>query len=181
MDSAESPSDLVEILLAGNNPSVEQWERVQRLVDSSGASLRDDIRAGLGGDQERRWATAVVLARLGASDGDDLALLVLSEFNLGVIPDPVYHYWEQAAWHLQDAFAEGRRPDVRELATSALERADLKAAEWTDVVHEALGLLEWIALDARAVRVVERVASEHWNEPGRDHATAILEARQRPT
>jgi hypothetical protein len=40
MDSAESPSDLVEILLAGDNPSVKQWEQVQRHVDST-----RDIRA----------------------------------------------------------------------------------------------------------------------------------------
>jgi hypothetical protein len=180
MDSAESPSDLVEILLAGDNPSVKQWEQVQRHVDSD-ASPRDEIRSGLDADQERRWATAVVLARLGASDGDDLALLVLSEFELGVIPDRTYHYWEQAAWHLQDALTEGRSPEVRELATAALERADLDASAWTDVIDEALGLLESIALDTRAVRVLERVASEHWNPSGRDHAAAILEGHNQAT
>lgn len=54
-------------------------------------------------------------------------------------------------------------------------------AEERDGIDEALGLLESIALDMRAVRVLERVASEHWNPSGRDHAAAILEGHNQAT
>jgi hypothetical protein len=52
-------------------------------------------------------------------------------------------------------------------------------AEERDGIDEALGLLESIAM--RAVRVLERIASEHWNPSGRDHAAAILEGHNQAT
>jgi hypothetical protein len=107
-----------------------------------------------------------------------LALLVLSEFDWSLIPGPAFLSWEQATHHLRDAALAGRGSDVRELATQAIERSDLAAPGWTDVVDAALGLMDWIELDARAIRVVQRVASEHWNAATRDHAAAILEDAQ---
>jgi hypothetical protein len=175
MDSPESPSDLVEILLAGNNPSVTQWEQVQRLVDS-GARSRDEIRSGLDADQERRWATAVVLAHLGASDGDELALDVLREFDWALTPGPAYHSWEQAAWHVQDALAEGRQtPATREIALDVIGRAGLDDSRWTDPVDEALALLKDAPLDAEVTAALRRVAAEHWLPPIRQQAEAMLE------
>jgi hypothetical protein len=130
----------------------------------------------LNGDRETRWATAVVLARLGSSDGDALARDVMSEFDPAVIPSPDYHYWEQAAWHLEEALYEGRTvPGVRELALDALARADLQAAVWTDVVDEAIGILRHTPRDAETITALQRVAAEHWSVATRDRAEAILE------
>jgi hypothetical protein len=175
MEEPTTPEELVEVLLAGRNPLVRDWEAVRGVVDLDPAAL-EPLRQGLDGDRERRWATAVVLARLGALDGEELARGVMSGFDWTLIPGPAYHYWEQAAWHLQDALAEGRSvPGVRAIAIDAIARADMEEGSWTDVVDEALGLLEEMPLDAETRDALLRVAAEHWNPATRDHANAILE------
>jgi hypothetical protein len=175
MNDPATPEDLVDVLVGGSNPLVEDWERVRAVVQSNPARV-DGLRDGLNGSRERRWATAVVLAHLGAADGDDLARDVMSEFDWTLIPGPAYHYWEQAAWHLQDAFGDGRQvPGVRDLALDALRRADMDAGEWTDVVDEAIALLSYIPLDAETKAALARVAAEHWDTGRRESAQEILE------
>ncbi len=169
-----TPEDLVEIIVRGSAPSLREWEQAKSDVVSDRAGELTPLRADLQRERFRRWAAAIVLARLGADDGDDLALAVLEEMDWDLIPGPGFNFWQQAAWHLQDALTKGRRPpNVEALAISALGRADLKAPEWTDVVDEALGLLEWTA-DASAVAALARVASEHLDDVRRERAAAIL-------
>jgi hypothetical protein len=170
-----TPEDLVNVIAASDYPSLADWEQVRLDVASSRDEWLARVRLDLAGDPFRRWAAAIVLARLDAEDGDELALSVLRETNWKLIPGQGFPIWEQAAWVLRDAAQAGRRPDVRELALDAIERSDLRAAEWTDVVDAALWLLEETPPDAPVREILRRVASDHWNEATRDHAEAILE------
>ena len=110
-----------------------------------------------------------------AEENDELAQRLLRETDWTLIPGPGFDAWQQAAWVLRDSLQAGRHPNVRSIGLDAIERADLRAAEWTDVIDEALWLLEYTPLDDEVRRAIARVASDHWNEATRDHADAILE------
>ena len=170
----QTPADLVETLLGGSNPSVGDWERVRGAVREDSVLL-DRLRGGLKGDRERQWATAVVIAQLGAEDGDELAVDVLRGFDWSLTPGPAYHCWEQAARHVQDALAEGRQiPAAREIALAVIGRAKPDDSRWTDPIDEALELLRYTPLDADVTAALQRVAAEHWFPPTRQEAEAIL-------
>src|SRR5262249_38867469 len=100
----------------------------------------------------------------------------MREFDWSLIPGPAFETWEQATFELRNSVAGGRHvEEARLLAIDAIERSDLDAPEWTDVVDAALGLLEVTPSDHRAAAALSRVAAEHWNDATRDHAEAILE------
>jgi hypothetical protein len=173
MTSSLTPPNVVEMLIVGNAPSLVEWEELRRSPSASSASL-DAIRDGLNVPGPRRWATAVVLARLGADDGDELALAVLREFDWSLIPGPAYELWSQATAHVHDKAASGHwRLDVLGPALSALQHADPAVVFWTDVIDDALGLIT-LTPDPSAADEVRRVAETHWQDYSRKDAAAML-------
>jgi hypothetical protein len=100
----------------------------------------------------------------------------MREFDWSLIPGPAFETWEQASFELRNSVADGRHvEEARLLAIDAIERSDLNAPEWTDVVDTALRLLEVTPSDSQAAASLSRVAAEHWNNATRDRAEAILE------
>jgi hypothetical protein len=172
-----SPDDVADLIASCKYPSLLAWEEMRDEAASDRERWLTRLRADLEREPARRWAAAIVLARLGAEDSDELALSVLRETDWSQIPGTGFAFWQQAAWVIRDALEEGRRPGAREVALDAIARSDLRAPEWTDVVDEALGMLDATPFDARVTAALSRVASEHWNEATRDTAAELLEDR----
>jgi hypothetical protein len=167
-----TPDDMVAEMAAFNHPSLEEVERLRRSVTPADATLAH-LRAGLDGERYLRWATAVTLARLGVSDGDELALLVVREFDWSLIPGGPFVLWEGAMWHLRDAAAGGRATGTAPYAIEALTHADPSVVYWTDVIDEAVALL-WEEPSVEALPALRRVALEHWDGRRREDAADLV-------
>lgn len=164
---------MVSLMLDGRHPGVDELDELRRNVapaDENLAYLRADLDAAPG----RRLATAVVLARLGVSDADELALLVVRETDWSTIPGAGFVFWEGAMWHLREAAQAGRPTGATRYAIEALDRSDPGRPVWTDVIDEAIGLL-WEEPTADAADAVRRIASEHWEDYRRAEAAELLE------
>jgi hypothetical protein len=164
--------DMVSVMLGGSHPGRDELDELRREVVPADETLAY-LRADLDGAPDRRLATAVVLARLGVSDADELALLVIRESDWTTIPGRGFIVWEGAMWHLQEAARVGRPTGATQYAIEALDRSDPGASVWTDVIDEALHLLrEQPTPDA--AEAVRRIASEHWQDYRRAEAAEVL-------
>jgi hypothetical protein len=158
--------------LGFDHPDLRELQAARLRVAPADETLAH-LRVGLDGDRYLRWATAVTLARLGVSDGDELAALVAREFDWSLIPGPPFTLWEGAMWHLVEAAEAGRPTGAVPFAIEALTRADPADTAWTDVIDEALALIaEEPTKDA--IPAVSRIATEHWQDIRRDEATELL-------